>query len=572
MSVRDLASGMARAGYHVGPVRIDLDDRGKKKPSFPDGAWQSTDYLTQVDDLFKGDPTGLFVDCGRSGIVVVDVDLHDGVDGASALRAAGIDLPETPMSLTTRSGGQHFYYRQPETPVGTHQNVPAPGVDIRGVGGIVFGPTTVVHGPDGPDGVYGRPDRGVRVEDLPVLAPEFVAAILAATVKPPRAESTLTPFSGTLSTHQWAVVQEWYDQDLEAIGQLEDGERHSGLLRLVTRALGRGAQLGLELTDIRQDIVGAYTASGGRDLDDLYEVMRSGLEWAEANPLPVPEDYVDPDSVRFEEAVQAEVSKLRIRREAAKRAAQADDAVDLGRELDFSEPPGGLYGKAWVTGVVPAGETTLVFGERNVGKSFVAIDIGLCVASGQSWHGRQVTKGNVLYLAGEGAIGLPARRRAWVEHHGGEVPEGFHLRDRIVNLNNPASMEAWQKVIVEHDIDLVIIDTLRRAARGRELENPGDVQETVELVDDLRGVRHGCSALVLGHPTKTDPRQPAGAGTLQDALPMIHRLEKDGEGAAAEVHMVTTKAKDGPTGAVATFGMKPVGESLVFVATMGYGR
>lgn len=572
MSVRDLAIGMARAGYHVGPVRIDLDDRGKKKPSFPGGAWRSADSLPQAEVLFEDDSSGLFVDCGKSGIVVVDVDLHDGVDGASALRAAGIDLPETPMSLTTRSGGQHFYYRQPETPVGTHQNVPAPGVDIRGVGGIVFGPTTVVHGPDGPYGVYGRPARGVAVADLPVLAPEFVAAILAATAKPPRSESLLTPFTGTLSAHQTEVITAWYDEDLDAIRQLEDGQRHSGLLKLVSRALCRGNQLGLDFWAIREDIEGAYGDSGGDDYDDLHAIVASGIEWAEKTELPVPEDYVDPDSVRFEEAVQAEVSKLRIRREAAKRAAQADDAVDLGRELDFSEPPGGLYGKAWVAGVVPAGETTLVFGERNVGKSFVAIDIGLCVASGQPWHGRKVTKGNVLYLAGEGAIGLPARRRAWVEHHGGEVPGGFHLRDRIVNLNNPASMEAWQKVIVEHDIDLVIIDTLRRAARGRELENPGDVQETVELVDDLRGVRHGCSALVLGHPTKTDPRQPAGAGTLQDALPMIHRLEKDGEGAAAEVHLVTTKAKDGPTGAVATFGMKPVGESLVFVATMGYGR
>lgn len=565
MSVRDLASGMARAGYHVGPVRIDLDDRGKKKPSFPRGAW-----ATGVE-LFDEDSTGLFVDCEKSGIVVVDVDLHDGVDGASALRAAGIQLPETPMSLTTRSGGQHLYFRQPETPVGTHQNVPAAGVDIRGIGGIVFGPTTVVHGPDGPDGVYGRPARGVAVADLPVLPAEFAQAVLAATAKPEYSEGELEPWSGELSPSQQATVEGYYYEDLDAVRSLGNGERHAGLLRLCNRLLSRGQQLDMDYYTVRSDIEDAYRASGGTDDEDLQEILRSALNWVTENSLPVPEDYIDPDSVRFEEAVQAEVSKLRIRREAARRAAVEEDSVDLGRELGFSEPPDGLYGKSWVDRVLPKGETVLLFGERNVGKSFVAVDLGLCVAEGRPWHGHQVTKGKVLYLAGEGAIGLPARRRAWVTEHRTVNPPGFALRDRIVHLGNPASMEAWQKVIVDQDVDLVIIDTLRRASRGKEMENPGDAQEIIELLDDLRSVRYGTTVLALGHPTKSQPEQPAGAGVVQDALPMIHRVTQDGQGDATEVVMEVTKNKDGRRGVLATFGMKPVGESLVLIPVPGYG-
>ena len=580
-NIESLAVGMVKSGYAVGPVTIYLDSKGKKKPSFPHGSWATTTDPEAASDGFFAGSSGLFVNCGQSGIVVVDVDLHAGsVDGARSLREAGIQLPATPMVVPTWSGGQHYYYRQPEgEKVGTYQNTPVHGVDIRGVGGVVFGPLTQVlrMGENEEDwdlaGVYGRPARALRVDQLPVLSPEFFSAIRKSTKKPPILESPGQPFTGELTVYQAEKVSDWYGADLEAVSVLRDGERHSGLLALLNRLFVRGVQLGYDYRDIRRDIEEAYEASGGTDLDDLREIMRTAVDWAEKNTLSVPPDpvadYIDPEEARKEELIRAEVTKLQIRAEARKRFAIADEIVDLGRELDFSEPADGLYGKSWVQGVIPSGETTLIFGERNVGKSFVAIDLGLCVASGIDWHGRKTTKGNVLYLAGEGAIGLPARRRAWVEHHGGGAPEGFRLRDRIVHLNNPASMEAWQKVIAEQEIDLVIIDTLRRAARGRELENPGDVQETIELVDDLRSARYGTSALVLGHPTKTDPRQPAGAGTLQDALPMIHRLEKDGEALTAEIHMTTTKAKDGPTGPIVTFGMKQVGESLVFVLIAG---
>ena len=51
-------------------------------------------------------------------------------------------------------------------------------------------------------------------------------------------------------------------------------------------------------------------------------------------------------------------------------------------------------------------------------KSFLAIDIGMCIATGTWWHGRRVAQGGVLHFAGEGAHGIKNRVAAWMEEEG----------------------------------------------------------------------------------------------------------------------------------------------------------
>lgn len=565
----DSARDLAAAGYYVAPVNLTIDERGKKRPAFP-GPWSEVSTLTPDYEVFER-VTGLVIDTEKSGVVVVDVDEHPGSSGSAALAAIGI-VPNSPMNVRTQSGGRHYFYRQPETPLPCSQGVPVAGVDIRGLGGCVFGPGTVVI-EQHTGRIVGEYTAAaiVPVAELPVLPPEILAAVTAATRKADRSASTLAPYTGDLSDQQKRTIEQWLDDDLDEIASAVAGERHSVLLSLSAKVVDRALKLGYTAEEAIEQIRVAYETSGGSEWDEKRKVAEWAVDRVAEDPLGVPQDWADPDEIRFEQAVRERVTKLRIEQAAKKLVQQDNDPVDLGRELDFDEPPDGLFGKAWVDGVLPMGETVLLFGERNVGKSFVAIDLGLSVASGRPWHGRPVVQGNVLYLAGEGAIGLPSRRRSWVQWHRTTAPGAFSLRDSIVHLTNPASLAAWRKVIVGEQIDLVIVDTVRRAGRGLEMESPGDAQEMIALLDDLRSDRHGCTVLALGHPTKSDPLQPAGAGTVQDALPMIHRLSRDGDGDAVIVDMVTTKAKDGPTGHLASFAHRRVGDSLVFVDARGTG-
>lgn len=87
----------------------------------------------------------LGVDCGRSGIVVVDVDR---VESLGVLFAAGGLLPRTLTSLTG-GGGVHYVYRAPDEALrNTAGRLPGiegslPGIDLRASGGYIVAPPSL---------------------------------------------------------------------------------------------------------------------------------------------------------------------------------------------------------------------------------------------------------------------------------------------------------------------------------------------------------------------------------------------------------------------------------------------
>jgi hypothetical protein len=64
-----------------------------------------------------------------------------------------------------------------------------------------------------------------------------------------------------------------------------------------------------------------------------------------------------------------------------------------------------------IDGLIDHGTVTKLVGESSKGKSFVAIDWSLCIATGRPWQGHGVRQGRVLYIAAEGAFGPGPGRR-----------------------------------------------------------------------------------------------------------------------------------------------------------------
>lgn len=129
----DRALAAAGRGLYVFPCHHDGPKR--KQPLTPRGVLDATTDLEQVAtwwaenaDAFVG------VNCGQSGIVVLDVDQREadgdrrGKDGWSSIEAAGLDVPDT-FHYATPSGGEHHWYRAPD--------------------GAQLGPTAPHHTPDG---------------------------------------------------------------------------------------------------------------------------------------------------------------------------------------------------------------------------------------------------------------------------------------------------------------------------------------------------------------------------------------------------------------------------------------
>lgn len=147
--------------------------------SWPRG---STDVAATVARVFGRGPRNIGVDCGRSGLVVLDEDATEAMDRACAeLR---VRLPAT---FTVSTGkGRHFYLRQPEClPFGNGEGLlRSHDINVRGRGGYVVGP--------GSQHASGR--VYTVTDDSPIAdAPEWLARIIlapaAASVPRPRART-----------------------------------------------------------------------------------------------------------------------------------------------------------------------------------------------------------------------------------------------------------------------------------------------------------------------------------------------------------------------------------------------
>src|SRR5690349_19680344 len=62
--------------------------------------------------------------------------------------------------------------------------------------------------------------------------------------------------------------------------------------------------------------------------------------------------------------------------------------------------------------LLPSGAVAMLYGPSGVGKSFIAMAWAHAIAHGLSWLGRNVRKGSVIYVAGEGGAGLGPRLKA----------------------------------------------------------------------------------------------------------------------------------------------------------------
>lgn len=68
-----------------------------------------------------------------------------------------------------------------------------------------------------------------------------------------------------------------------------------------------------------------------------------------------------------------------------------------------------------IDGMIPAEALTELYGEYEIGKSFIGIDLACSVASGTPWLGRFAVsrRGPVVYWVGEGVRDFDRRIEAW---------------------------------------------------------------------------------------------------------------------------------------------------------------
>lgn len=120
-------------GWSVFPLKRD------DKVPYPGISWD--DYNLPLDQ-WPTDATGYGINCGRSGLTVIDIDDEASFD--ALLDECRIDDYPNTYTVRTQGGGLHLYfaatrYRNSASKIAQH-------VDIRGDGGYVVGAGSVVNG------------------------------------------------------------------------------------------------------------------------------------------------------------------------------------------------------------------------------------------------------------------------------------------------------------------------------------------------------------------------------------------------------------------------------------------
>lgn len=187
--------------------------------------------------------------------------------------------------------------------------------------------------------------------------------------------------------------------------------------------------------------------------------------------------------------------------------------------------------------VITKGATSLLTAKHQSFKSFFALDMALCIATGTRWQGFNVAPGAVVYVAAEGAAGLRKRADAWEEHHGVNVGANFAVIDVPLKIHDAATRAAFIAEIATLKPALIVLDTLARCAVGLEENDSGDMGIFADAVGAV-AVATGAHVMTVHHNNRTGDYR--GSSALPAAVDTHLSLERRGDSAMLK----TEKQKD----------------------------
>ncbi len=175
----------------------------------------------------------------------------------------------------------------------------------------------------------------------------------------------------------------------------------------------------------------------------------------------------------------------------------------------------------------------VLYGPPGKGKSFFALDVSCCIATGTPFHGHDVKPGAVFYIAGEGHNGLARRLRAWAQHNNCDMPSLLFVSEAPTDLSSATNAakvaEAVQQLAdaTGESPVLIVIDTMARNFGGDE-NSATDVGNFVRNADALR--RHWkATVLIVHHSGKDGEKGARGSSALKGAADAEYEVSRSDE-------------------------------------------
>jgi hypothetical protein len=171
----------------------------------------------------------------------------------------------------------------------------------------------------------------------------------------------------------------------------------------------------------------------------------------------------------------------------------------------------------------------VLYGPSGTGKTFIALDWALSVATGTAWLGHATRRGPIVYVAAEGGRSVQKRVRAWVTHRQHAEVDGYFVIEPV-QLRESSDLEALLRQVERRNLQpsLIIIDTLARCFVGGEENSANDVGQFVEACREL-GEATGATIVVVHHTGKTGDTE-RGSSALRAAADIMVEVRRRTDG------------------------------------------
>lgn len=191
--------------------------------------------------------------------------------------------------------------------------------------------------------------------------------------------------------------------------------------------------------------------------------------------------------------------------------------------------------------LIPDRSLVGLVGSPGTFKSFTALDLAACIASGRQWHEHPVMQGGVVYVSAEGSAGLSQRLAAWEQAFATPLPPTLQFILDTPQLCSADDVEAVISAARSNPIGvrLVVIDTLARTFNGEE-NSAQEMGQYIAAADRIRR-ETGAAVLIIHHTSKAGLTA-RGSGAFLAALDVEITLTCEARDKC--MTMTVTKAKE----------------------------
>ncbi len=492
---RTLAQELAGRGWHVFPCRPD------KSPYTTHGMTDASTDLATVEKWWARWPGALVgIACRPSGIFAVDVDAHGEADGWEAWldHAAEGGRPEGPTQRTP-GGGAHFLFKLP-----AEIKIPGKittGIDLRDNGYICTGAL-----PDGRE--YQRFDWNLPVPDAPAWLLDWIKR-----GNNGRQQPAAQPAQPAEAGQYWLN---------KALALAAPGCRNESGLWLACQLRDAGLSQA-EAEAVMADYAARVPGNGYTEREALASCnqayQRPAREPAGPHPhKPTAQPEVQP--------AQGGLARWHTAAEALQPRPPVDWLLD---------------------GKIRAGSVVVLAGDPGGGKTWLVLNLALCIATGAAWLGIKTKCAPVLWVDAEsGMTRMCDRVKAAIDglQVGAAVPFWFVTpSDRLFDLRKGGDIDTLTAAVMETGAGLVVIDALVDVMPGGD-EN--SVQDVGPLMLALRRLadQTGATVLLIHHNNKAGGYR--GSTAIAGALDALLSLTPNGtpENGYRDVTVKTEKARD----------------------------